>query len=379
MGWTLLVAAAPVAALLVLLGLGVRETLIEPGLEGSCPARAADLTGHAVMLLDLRKPFAAAYESLPGTLLRKVTRSLPANTELRVFALSEYPEAPRMLLGRLCKPYDSADLVVSAAKDQGSAARDCDNLPAQIPGGMRERARQFCGQRQALVRRIGALMKEPVGSNVTSAYLVEALEETIRDFQRLQTPRSLFVFSDMMQHARWYSHLDMDWDGWGFEAYAALREQRAPFVGPAVRPDAELDVTLFYVARKDVTEHPRPRLAHKRFWEAYFGEASVDFDVQTPLLAYSGEPLMDIPSETERAAAERARANYERQEVDRMRARVVEERTALQTQRDELAERQRQWRVREEALRRQQETLREQEEQLAAERRRLAQQTVDST
>lgn len=377
--WTVLVSVVPVMALLVFLGLQVRETLVESGIEGSCPVQAADLTSHAVLLLDLRKPFAAAYESLPGTLLRKVTQYLAANTELRVFALTEYAEAPRMLLGRLCKPYDGSDLAVSAAKDQGMAARDCDNLPAQIPGELRERAKRFCGERQALERRIGALMKERVSSNVTSAHLVEALEETSRDFERLETPRSLYVFSDMMQHAGWYSHLDIRWDQWDFDKFAAQREQQAPFIGPEVRPGADLDVKIFYVARKDVTEHPRPRLAHRLFWERYFGDASVAFEVQTPLLAYTGEPLMDIPTEAERAAEERARADYERQIVNRMRARVAEERTALQAQRDDLAEQHRQWRIREEELRRQQETLQKQEEQLAAERQRLMQQSVDST
>ena len=183
----------------------------------------------------------------------------------------------------------------------------------------------------------------------------------------------------MMQHAGWYSHLDIRWDQWDFDKFAAQREQQAPFIGPEVRPGADLDVKIFYVARKDVTEHPRPRLAHRLFWERYFGDASVAFEVQTPLLAYTGEPLMDIPTEAERAAEERARADYERQIVNRMRARVAEERTALQAQRDDLAEQHRQWRIREEELRRQQETLQKQEEQLAAERQRLMQQSVDST
>ena len=368
----------PVVALLVFAWLQVGESLVASDANESCPVQAAEITGHAVMLLDLRKPFAAAYGSLPGSLLRRVTRSLEANTELRVYALSEYAEAPRMLLGRLRKPYNGNDLAVSAAKDQGIAARDCDNLPAQIPGTVRVRAERFCAERHALERRIGALMESGAGSTVANAYLVEALEETSRDFEGLEMPRSLYVFSDMMQHSDWYSHLDIRWDRWNYEAFATLRASRAPFVGADTRPDADTGVRIFYVARKGVTEHPRPRLAHRHFWERYFGDSPVDFELQTPLLAYAGERLMNVPTEEEIAAEEQARARFEREELERMRAGVDRQRAALQDQRAQLEEQQRQWQLREAALRQEQERLQDRERKLAAERERLAPNTDSS-
>lgn len=374
-----MLAVVPVMALLVFAWLKVGESLAASDANDSCPAQAAEITGHAVMLLDLRKPFAAAYGSLPGSLLQRVTRSLEANTELRVYALSQYAEAPRMLLGRLCKPYNGNDLAIGAAKDQGIAVRGCDNLPAQIPGAVRVRAERFCAERDALERRIGALVNTRAGSTVANAYLVEALEETSRDFEGLEKPRSLYVFSDMMQHSHWYSHLDIRWDRWNHEAFAAQREGRAPFLGADTRPDADTGVRIFYVARKDVTEHPRPRLAHRRFWERYFGDSPVEFELQTPLLAYAGERLMNIPTEEELAAEEQARARFEREELERMRAGVDRQRTALQDQRAQLEEQQRQWQLRETALRREQERLQDRERELAAERERLALNTGSSS
>ena len=65
-----MLAVVPVMALLVFAWLEVGESLVASDAGESCPAQAAEITGHAVMLLDLRKPFAEAYGSLPGSLLR---------------------------------------------------------------------------------------------------------------------------------------------------------------------------------------------------------------------------------------------------------------------------------------------------------------------
>ena len=57
---------------------------------------ADDATGHGVFLLDLQKPLARGHAPLPGRLLRDVTLDLAAHTELEVFTLTDYAEAPRI-------------------------------------------------------------------------------------------------------------------------------------------------------------------------------------------------------------------------------------------------------------------------------------------
>ena len=118
--WTLLLFIFLPIPVLLVLGLHLRSTLNGTSEDVACLVEPAGIAGHAVYLLDLRKPLSPAYESLPGKLLRDVTHGLEANTELKVFALTRYAESPRMLLGRLCKPYDNADLMIATAKDQGN-------------------------------------------------------------------------------------------------------------------------------------------------------------------------------------------------------------------------------------------------------------------
>lgn len=368
--WSLLVLAGALG-LVVTLAMQVQDGLQEPTVADACQGEDAAGAGQAVFLIDLQKPLAPGHATLPGRLLNEVTLGLAARTELTVYALADYAEAPRMLLGRLCKPYGNGELAVGTAKDQDAATRDCDDLPAQIPSSVRDSAKRFCRQRDALAGRIDALAVQARSASVDNAYLVEALEDTARDFEQFAGPRSLYVFSDMMQHADWFSHLDTSWHDWDFERFAAVRDARA-LAGAAPQPSGELRATIFYLARKDVTEHPRQRLVHRQFWEAYLEPAETEFVDQAPVLQYSGVPLMDVPTEAELVAQERERVRYERAELERMRVDLQRSQRDLAAGRERLAEERQQWRDRESEMRRDRERLREQETALASERERLA-------
>lgn len=349
---------------LIVLGLRVQDTLHEPfAADGTC-ALGSEVAHRAVFLVDLRKPLDSTYESLPGDLLGDVSKELSADTELSVFALSAYAEAPRTLIGRMCKPYDNGDLVVEAAKDRNGGEGDCDDLPAQIPGSLRTGAAAFCHQREAARRRLDALAAQARDRVATDAYLVEALDETSRDLAASSVPASLYVFSDMIQHAAWYSHVDVQWDQWDFGTFATAREAQALSAEPPASPGADLQVKVFYVARAGATAGEAPQVEHKRFWASYFGDAALQFEDQPTMAGFDAEPLMDIPTPVELAAYERERVRYHSELVERERAELEETRRALELERAEFAESK-------EELRQKQRRLSEQERQLVARQREL--------
>ena len=361
--WYVPMFLVPITVLIVL-GLRVHDTFHQPAsADGFCSA-GSDVAHRAVFLIDLRKPVDSTYESLPGALLGEVSRELPANTELSVFALSAYAEAPRTLIGRMCKPYENGDLVVEAAKDWAGAERDCDDLPAQIPGALRNSAARFCHQREAVRRRIDALAAERRGRLSTDAYLVEALDETSRDLATASVPTSLYVFSDMIQHAAWYSHVDVQWDEWDFESFAAARKAETLSVEPTASPGADVPVKIFYVARAGTTAREVPQLTHKHFWMSYFGDAALTFEDQPTMAGFDAEPLMNIPTPEELAAYERERVRYTSELVERERAELEETRRALELERAEFAQR-------EQELRQAQRQLSEQQRQLVTRQREL--------
>ena len=355
---------------LIILGLHVRDTLDEPAVANAACSVGSEAASKSVYLIDLRKPVDAAYASLPANLLREVSIEVPVNTELSVYAVSAYAEAPRTLIGRLCKPYDNADLVVEAAKDGGSLIRDCDDLPAQISGSLRTSATGFCRQREVLRRRIDALVAQVQGRTATDAYLVEAVEETIRHLDGSSVPASLYVYSDMKQHAKWYSHLDVAWNEWSFEQFVAARDARSNTVEPVGAPRG-LAVKVFYVARTGTTDQEQPRLSHKQFWQDFFGGAELAFEDQPVMAGYAAESLMDIPTPTELAAYEREQIRHRSEVVERERAFLEGERAKLQAsrqafehERERFAERQLQISERERQLVERQQQLAPQEREL---------------
>lgn len=295
---------------------------------------------RAVFLVDLRKPLGATGVGLAVDALRDVTVSLAANTELNVFTLADNSMAPRNFVRRVCKPYDNAALMVESAKDVVPGVRDCDELPAQLAAQQRERASRFCAIRDEIAADLERLAARPLAAPVPNAYLVEAIEETSLAFQDVGGKRSFHIFSDMLQHAPWYSHVERGAEGWSFRDFVYQRELAAESAGP--RPPAldDVDVTVFYVPRQELTAPPRARMTHTAFWKQFFANAlgrEPAIHEQPPLERYAVEPLMDKTTEAEQLALERQRLELERKrlqeqqaEVDRSRARAEEAQKRLE-------------------------------------------------
>lgn len=268
-----------------------RDHDVGPALDADlCRLEERQVAGSATYLLDLRKPLGDA--TAPGRALRELARELAADVELQVFMVTDDDAAPRRLLDRFCKPYREADIAIRAAKDQGRGERDCDELPAQVSQRVRDLATRFCARRDALQARIDQ-MAAKAPRVVANAYLIEALEDTWAAFARRPGPWSLYVFSDMLQHASWYSHLDLGWTGWSFDAFASRQAAReTPSRAGVPPPQAQRSqVAVFYPPRRRVTESLRPRYAHQTFWRRYFEtrQAEVDF-VELPRA-----PVMEVP------------------------------------------------------------------------------------
>lgn len=309
-----------------------------------CPTGAAAVSGHAVLLLDLRKPLGRG-GNLAADALRAVDRRLGVGEELRVFTVTADPVAPRMRVERLCKPYDDADLQVAAAKD-ADGIRDCHDLPAQIPRGVRERATRFCARLEVLARRVAVLAAENPVTPVANAYLIEAIEDTLADLADAPNP-SLYIFSDMVQHSPWYSHVERGPNEWGFDEFAGARAQRTEIpLSVAPPPNPYLGVHVFYVRRLGLTDQPRIARAHRQFWQGYFADvASLEFDDYPVTVSYEvqreGPTDDEIAAENARQELEQARqqlaqAEQEKADLEAARQRAEEEAREAELRRREL-------------------------------------------
>lgn len=357
----------PVLVLLAVLGLMLfidapGDDLAEQDL---CPTRADDIAERAVFLLDLRKPLGPEHVSLPGDLLRDITMDLRANAELRVFALADTAAVPRIALDATCKPYENAGLTVAGT----GLRRDCDDLPASSPASIRDKADRFCAWRDALRSRLEGLVIRQGETPVANAYLVEAIEDTILEFAEFSGRRSLYIFSDMMQHATWYSQPETGveyGDSGGRDAHTGIV--------PLPRAVDDLGVKIFYVPRRGVTEDPVTKTGHKDFWRDYFADFSgsdIVFEDQPVMTAYEVESLASEPTEIELAAREREQLRLEREQIERALAEVEKERAALETARRLAADERQAREAREAELREQQQLARTREAEREAEQQRL--------
>ena len=278
-------------------------------------------------LFDFRKPLDAEHRGLPARLLRGIAERLPERGELRTYILSGEAAEPRVFLERLCKP--GARRAGRSAR-QGASGRGavCDALADASGVARPPEADDFCARRDALAARLDLLAAAGRGAPVTDAFLVEALEDTRLELAAAPGAKTLYVLSDMIQHADWYSHLELAPEEWDIQRFAAMREAQSPLFGASPPPVAGLGGTLFYIPRRGVTDAEGARTPHRAFWRAYF-DGSVAFEDQPVMAAYAAEPLMGQLTELEVATREQERLERERERAELLRAQLERENTAL--------------------------------------------------
>lgn len=320
-----------VALLVLVVGALLAVVLLRPGEDAPpaelaldadlCPTDPEGVAASATLVLDTGKPLGGAPS--PSAVLRDVSLEMAPNTELHLYAVRENPNAPLTSLGRLCKPYDSSQLSVAMAKDQREASRDCDDLPAQLTPFVREAAQRFCVRRNELGARVDELSRG-APRVVAASHLVDALLQARRSLVRRKAPRTLYVYSDMLQHADWYSHFDLDWTQWRTE-YTARQDAAA---------NGAMTAKILYLPRQDLTEPLRPRRVHQEYWRAFFDGADVTFTDYEPVPGYAWSPLMDAPASGAREGDDPS-LDEERAKIEELRERLRAEAAALAEQRQQ--------------------------------------------
>ena len=232
-----------------------------------CPTDEATIGRRVTLVVDLGKALAPEHQPLPGDTLDQLAGDLDKGDELRVFAVSEHVMAPRLALGRLCKPYAREELLTRETKARASATQ-CRALPAQLPRDLRDAATAFCERRTRLRERVDDLaQRQPTTDR--NVPLVEALEETAAEFAN-QPRRQLYIFSDMFQHA----HQDAQADARQGDSDSSIARAHPPSVRAPAQPMATAQpatvVEIFYLPRPGSTESAAARHRHQALWTEYF-------------------------------------------------------------------------------------------------------------
>lgn len=258
---------ASLLAIVVAVALAIGSSnLPRPALDSDlCPTDEATVGRRVTLVVDLGKALGPEHQLLPGDMLDQIAGDLDKGDELRVFAVSEHVMAPRLALGRLCKPYAREELLIRETKARASATR-CRALPAQLPRDLRDAATAFCERRARLRERVDDLaQRQP--TTARDVPLVEALEETAAEFAN-QPRQQLYIFSDMFQR----THQDAQADArqWNSDSPVARSRARSPSVQPMATAQPTTVVEIFYLPRPGSTESATARRRHQAFWTEYF-------------------------------------------------------------------------------------------------------------
>lgn len=336
--WNLLFVIVP---LLVIAGVAAWVFFVDldagPELdEDLCPIAPNGSSAHrAVLLLDLRKPvpvYRATGRSLAGTVWQLASVQAAASTELEVFTVGTNPMAALHRLARLCKPdgaISNTDLAIDRVEND---ELECSDPSAELTDGQRDVATQFCVRRDELRTRIETIARRS-SAPVDSAFIVEAIEEIGLALATETRPKSLFVFSDMLQHANWYSHIELAPEDWDFSRYVSAREEQNSRIGPRPPALADLAVTLYYMPRQGLTDGAPAALAHRQFWREFFAAsagAEPRFSGFPTAPGYETTPLMSPADEAEVITQARLRLQREREAAERELSRLTLERAALE-------------------------------------------------
>ena len=115
---------------------------------------------------------------------------------------------------------------------------------------------------------------------------------------------------------------------WHFDDFTDRRQALVRVAGPRPTVDG-IDVTVYVVPRRGVTDSPKAKRALRRFWREYFDGARVSFSDQPTMSSYPVSAPDDIGTKEDRS----------RLMLERMQARVAEERKHLEREAQRLADR----------------------------------------
>lgn len=239
---------------IVLLGGFFAKSTEEPKLalkDDLCPTDRTHIQGYVSIILDLSEPLTGGNAEQLTTQVIDISKKLPRYTKIVVFDAIEAATSNQFILAR-CTPRSPRECS-GADELTASCGAVAKNYKKNFEDPIAERITEFLTIQQ--VRK--------------SSPIIEAIKSVsdLTEFKEAKS-KNLYVFSDMLQNMREYSHYS---DNLPNDEYDILKQW--PYY-EHLKPDllgAEVDI--FYILRK---KNSRMQTAnHKKFWKDFFSASNV--------------------------------------------------------------------------------------------------------
>lgn len=249
-----------------------------------CPneEEANFIPSRTYVLMDLSEPLGGQQQALRG-LINAASNSLEAREKIIIGRLQPNRGNSWKELSSFCSPdlksiSDSFGRSISLEKDCPEIISKGKQYPWPLGTGqdLREQTRKICESYSRFQKKVRTASEVVPDDNPEEprSYIVSAIEEIMHDANNAPngTRRRLIVFSDMLQHAEWFSHYEESHAPWTAEA---LKDRRKKASGLGSVPENKFDeILLCYLKTdnlKDYMKNAKWEVAHKKMWPRYFG------------------------------------------------------------------------------------------------------------
>ncbi len=268
-----------------------------------CPVDEEHITSKTYLLVDLSEPLSGDQRAGLKDLLKSATDSMATQELISVSQMQAVLKAPRHKVTQFCKPD------IQRIGQAGSRIKedDCKSVVDKsydwyknVGDHARKEISTTCSRYLDFKKgvNVAALPYAAVNQEQNRSYIVGSIEDIIvdADDDSSDVPTRLIVFSDMLQHAEWFSQYRTHPDDWTIEN---LRERRKNAIEqPKYRHMSTApannfkEVLLCYLPNDKMLNTSIKEKQHRQMWEGYFSDSRSTKAVEFSGCAVATEAMM---------------------------------------------------------------------------------------
>lgn len=282
-GYFLMVVFVPIALLVIWSG---NKTSIKIPINpvSLCPNDSQHIVDTTYILIDLSESLSREQRNELQTSIEVASENLQKYGRLSISHMQPDLNNPRDHLSDLCNSADLED-IKNAVGRSVDPSRDCPNIingefifHNRVGKTMRDHIRNICKNLGDLDKKIKDAISTIPQTNPEQArsYIIGSIEDVMTDADSIPstTPTRLVIFSDMLQHADWFSQYRKRHGAWTMDNINQRRKKYAPDLMKTPPQNNFDEVLLCYQPNSHaILKSAENRNAHRTMWKDYFKDS----------------------------------------------------------------------------------------------------------
>lgn len=278
-GYVLIFVFIPITLLIIWLAL---KTNLEIPLNpvSLCPNEQHNIIGTTYILIDFSEPLSKRQRNELRTLIVKTSASLQKHERLSISRMEPDRKNTRVSLHDFCNPADLENIKKAVGRSI-DPKRDCPAIvkkefpfPKRVGEATSKLIHNICKNLDDLDKKVEDVIRmiPPINFEEPRSYIIGSIEDVMTDANDSPSgTRRLVVFSDMLQHADWFSQYEKRHGAWTMDNIEQRRKKYAPNHMKTPPQNNFDEVLLCYQPNGHaILKSARNKNAHRAMWKGYF-------------------------------------------------------------------------------------------------------------